>query len=96
MRVYALLLGVTLTAGYGYAAQMAVASLGAARQGEKAPVMVAEVARTEPLWYGGVLDPITVEARATGPVRVRIAPRLLIERPAARCAQSRQTSRAVL
>jgi hypothetical protein len=62
MRVYALLLGITLTAGYGYTADVAVSSLGAGRQ-----ALAAAVARHAledvpgAVWYGGVLDPVTVE-----------------------------------
>ncbi len=40
MRVYALLLGILLTTGYGYAAQIAVSSLGAGRQPATEPAAV--------------------------------------------------------
>ena len=64
MRVYAVLFGVLATAGSFYVAQVAVASAGfdrlaPAAQGT-APAPAGE------LWYGGMLDPITIEAsRAT-------------------------------
>ena len=55
MRVYALLLGIALTSGYGYAADVAMAS--------RKPVEPKPAASTGPVWYGGVLDPVIVEAR---------------------------------
>ena len=63
MRVYALALGVLITLGYGCLAQVAVQSsrrepaTGASRDGT-APA----VARLQPLWCGGTIAPITVEA----------------------------------
>src|SRR5207237_8635050 len=62
MRIYALLLGITLTTGYAAAAaELAVSSLDAGRQTQ------AHTAATIPasdapgaVWYGGVLDPLTV------------------------------------
>src|SRR5437867_12584676 len=65
MRVYALLLGILLTTGYGYAAQIAVSSLGPSRQ--TATVAAAATPASDALdgvWYGGVLDPVTVESRS--------------------------------
>jgi hypothetical protein len=55
MRLYALLLGVALTSGYGYAADVAVAS--------RKPVAPKPAAPKGPVWLGGVLDPVTVEVR---------------------------------
>ncbi len=62
MRVYALLLGITLTAGYGYTADVAVSSLSAGRQA-LAPPAAGRTLEDVPgaVWYGGVLDPVTVE-----------------------------------
>jgi len=67
MRVYALLLGILFTTGYGYAAQVAVSSLKAN------PATAVEPAATSPadgaldgVWYGGVLAPVTVESRTDG------------------------------
>jgi hypothetical protein len=63
MRIYALLLGTLLTTGYGAAAELAVTSLDTGRHTRGDPA-AAVPASTAPgaLWYGGVLDPITVEA----------------------------------
>ena len=67
MRIYAVLLGVLLTAGAAYVAQVAVASAGFERLASLAPGCRDPRAARE-LWYGGVLDPITIEAtRATSP-----------------------------
>ena len=54
MRLYAVLLGIALTTGYGYAAQVAVASVDPGRRAEVDPASM--------IWYGGSLDPITVES----------------------------------
>lgn len=62
MRMYALLLGVIFTSGYGYAAEVAVASAATGR--EPAPTPQAR-AVLDPVWYGGMLDPIVVESRGT-------------------------------
>src|SRR3989442_14063673 len=69
MRVYALLLGILFTTGYGYAAQIAVSSLKAN------PVTATEPAATLPaggaldgVWYGVVLAPVTVESRSDGTI----------------------------
>src|SRR5207253_1929335 len=67
MRVYALLLGILLTTGYGYAAQIAVSSLGAGRQPATEPATVVPATNSlDGVWYGGVLDPVTVESRSGG------------------------------
>src|SRR5712691_2926182 len=67
MRVYALLLGILLTTGYGYAAQIAVSSLGAGRQPATEPAAVVPATNSlDGVWYGGVLDPVTVESRSGG------------------------------
>lgn len=78
MRGYALLLGSLLTAGYGYAAQIAVASAGLARRGAAAFTADAPAGGGESgywldrVWYGGVLDPVTVEAPADAGARVTV------------------------
>lgn len=65
MRGYALLLGTCLTLGYGYAAQAAMIAdrNGVARRLSEA-VMRREAPAPQPLWYGGTLATITVEAIA--------------------------------
>src|SRR2546428_2487578 len=67
MRVYALLLAVILTTGYGYAAQVAVSSLGAGRHTATEPATAIPAGGAlDGVWYGGVLDPGTVESRSDG------------------------------
>jgi hypothetical protein len=72
MRVYALLLGILLTGAYGYAAQVAVASANPARHADATAVATGGAgAGSDQIWYGGVLDPITVESgRALAPPAV--------------------------
>jgi hypothetical protein len=84
MRVYALLLGITLTAGYGYTADVAVSSLGPGRHALVAPA-VAPTPDKGPgaVWYGGVLDPITVEIDGAAPTK-----RHVLSRPTVRCIES--------
>lgn len=66
MRVYATLLGVLITAGSGYLAQVAVRSAGFERLA--APVPKPEAPTFGEIWYGGVLAPVTIEvARPTNP-----------------------------
>lgn len=62
MRVYAVLLGVLVTAGAASLAQLAVASAGFERLAARSP-RGGDLGAAGELWYGGVLDPITVEAR---------------------------------
>jgi hypothetical protein len=83
MRMYALLLGVILTSGYGYAAQVAVASATAGREPGPDPEAAAVLGH---VWYGGTLDPIIVESRG----RARVAERghRLLERVTVRCADA--------
>ena len=89
MRVYALLLGILFTTAYGYAAQIAVSSLGA---GRTAPAPPAATTRTgeslDGVWYGGVLDPVTVESRSGGPRAAATQGRVL-SRPTVRCTEAR-------
>jgi len=90
MRVYALLLGIALTAGYGYAAQMAVSSLGAART-----IVTAPAATNPPgpsldgVWYGGVLDPVTVESSRS--TRAAAIGDRVLTRPTVRCVENHST-----
>jgi hypothetical protein len=84
MRIYALLFGIALTTGYGAAAQLAVSSLDAGRHapGKPAAAVPASGAPGD-VWYGGVLDPITVESsggNARGAAHARI-----LTRPTVRC-----------
>ena len=68
MRVYAVLFGVVVTAGSIYVAQLAVASAGFDRL---APAYASHSVAPAPageLWYGGMLDPITIEASRTPPL----------------------------
>jgi hypothetical protein len=69
MRLYALLLGMVVTGVYGYAAQVAVASANPTRYAAASPIATLGAGEGgDQLWYGGVLDPITVESgRATAP-----------------------------
>jgi hypothetical protein len=61
MRVYAVLLGVLLTAGSAYLAEVAVASAGFERLAGPSP-RSGDLTVGGELWYGGVIDPITIEA----------------------------------
>lgn len=62
MRIYTLLLGILLTLGVAFVAELAIDSAGTQ--------LAAELARDArhsdpqgPVWYGGMLAPITVQAR---------------------------------
>jgi hypothetical protein len=83
MRMYALLLGVILTSGYGYAAQVAVASAAAGREPASNPEAGAV---RDQVWYGGILDPIIVESRGTP--RVAGTEHRVLERLTLRCADA--------
>src|SRR2546428_11300251 len=88
MRVYALLLAVILTTGYGYAAQVAVSSLGAGRDTATEPATAIPAGGAlDGAWYGGVLDPVTVEARSDGPQAPATHGRVF-SRPTARCTEA--------
>ena len=86
MRIYALLLGVTFTSAYAYAAQVAVSSVGTNRHADSRPVAAAAADNaTDRIWYGGVLDPITVESGG-GPAKTSVVNKSrLLDRPAAHC-----------
>lgn len=84
MRVYALLLGITLTTGYGAAAELAVSSVDAGRQTRANPAAaLAPSAAPGAVWYGGVLDPITVESSVGDPHATAHA--RILSRPTVRC-----------
>ena len=88
MRVYALLLGILLTTGYGYAAQIAVSSLGAGRPTATEPeATIPTGGALDGVWYGGVLAPVTVESRSDG---TRAAAQgSIMSRPTVRCTEAR-------
>jgi hypothetical protein len=67
MRVYAILMGMVLTAGSAYLAQVAVGSAGFERLVGPSP-SPGNPAVARELWYGGVLDPITIEVSRATPV----------------------------
>lgn len=90
MRVYALLLGLVLTTGYGYAAQVAVSSAATARRLDVAPT--AGIGANDRLWYGGVIDPIIVESRG-GAAKTAVSQRRFRDRPTVRCIESAHSHR---
>jgi hypothetical protein len=94
MKVYAILLGLVLTLGSGYAADVAVSSVGAGTGVTGVPTRALNRG-PDTIWYGGVLDPITVEAPGNGPAQPA-ARRMLLNPPAAPCAQRSQISHAVI
>jgi len=88
MRAYALLLAVVLTTGYGYAAQVAVSSLGPGRQPATAPARAIPASGAlDGVWYGGVLDPVTVESRSDG-ARAAATQGKVLSRPTVRCSEA--------
>jgi len=92
MRVYALLLAVILTTGYGYAAQIAVSSLGAGRHTATEPAAAIPAGGAlDGVWYGGVLDPVTVESRSDGAQAAATQGRVL-SRPTVRCSEAHPSS----
>jgi hypothetical protein len=72
MRVYAVLMGMVLTAGSAYLAQVAVGAAGFERltvpSPSPSPSSSGDGAVARELWYGGVLDPVTIEAGRAPPV----------------------------
>lgn len=91
MRAYALLLGIALTVGYGYAAQVAVASAGFARRGDSALTAPPRAPDDgggywpDRVWYGGTLDPITVEASRDAPTSATVTRIPHLGRESVRC-----------
>jgi hypothetical protein len=91
MRVYALLLAVALTTGYGYAAQVAVSSLGPGREPATAPAgAIPASGALDGVWYGGVLDPVTVESRSDG-ARAATTQGKVLSRPTVRCTEAHRS-----
>jgi hypothetical protein len=84
MRIYALMLGVALTTGYGYAAHVAVSSLGTSHRSTLPVGAVTPDESRGQVWYGGVLDPITVESER-GPVAAKTR---IYSRPTVRCPEA--------
>ena len=66
MRLYAPVLGTLLTAGSAYLAQLAISSSGFERAWKVLHPHADPVA-LDLLWYGGVLDPITIETTLPAP-----------------------------
>lgn len=84
MRIYALLLGILLTTAYGAAAELAVTSLHSGRRAPaRSAVTIPASDALGAVWYGGVLDPITVESSARGSHAAAQAG--IISRPTVRC-----------
>ena len=84
MRIYALLFGILLTTGYGAAAELAVTSLDSGRQTRADPAAVLPATGAPgAVWYGGVLDPITVESSARDSHAAAQA--RIMSRPTVRC-----------
>ncbi|HVH68719.1 MAG TPA: hypothetical protein VM716_12700 [Gemmatimonadales bacterium] len=81
MRVYALLLGIVLTAGYTYPAEMAVDSLRTDRAVAHSKRPVVKDARGE-VWYGGVLAPVTVLADGSATPKHGVVSRQTVRCPA--------------
>ena len=74
MRVHAVVLGLLLTAGSAYVAQLAVASAGFERVSAPSPKSGDMLGPGE-LWYGGVIEPVTVEAMREASPAVVVAAR---------------------
>ncbi len=89
MRVYAVLLGIALTTGYGYAAQVAITSVSGERTSKTtASRQPAAADALDTIWYGGVLDPIVVEARGGPSAGTVLAKAPLQEGRTVRCGQT--------
>jgi hypothetical protein len=92
MRIYALLLAIALTTGYGYAAQLAVSSVGSSRRAPAEPAATTPPGHaTGELWYGGVLDPVTVESERGGGQAVA-GKHGVVSRHTLRCTDAAQSS----
>jgi hypothetical protein len=93
MRAYAMLLGLALTTASGYAAQVAVSSVGTGRLEPATSAATVEPRdRLDAVWYGGVLDPVTIEAKGDSPSKTAAARRLLLDRSGAACPRSTRYS----
>lgn len=92
MRTYALILGILLTSGYGYAAQVAVSSAAKLRPTDPAPAAAA--VEPGPLYYGGMIDPIVVESAPGGSgAKPELSQRRLLGRPTLRCVDTARPPR---
>jgi hypothetical protein len=79
MRVYALLLGLVLTTGYVYAAQVAVSSANAGASHGRVAVPTSRAdEKPGPIWYGGTLELVTVEAKADARAGAKARKRLIL------------------
>ncbi|HEY6208009.1 MAG TPA: hypothetical protein VIW28_03055 [Gemmatimonadales bacterium] len=83
MRMYAVVLGIGLTTFYGYAGQVAVASLHAVPNEASHPAPRHRAHEVDRVWYGGTLAPVVVEA-----TRARLAH----GRPTVRCHEPSQAA----
>ncbi len=92
MRKYAVLLGMGLTAVYGYVGQVAVASLDPAPK-RPAPAASARAKVLDAVWYGGTLPPVVVEATKAGSGKNTVVRGLIDARPSVRCFQASQPAR---
>jgi hypothetical protein len=96
MKAYALLLGMVLTLGSGYAAEVAVSSVGAGSGVSGVGARSGGLRRgPDTIWYGGVLDPITVEVPGDTPNKPA-ARRMLVDPSVTPCSQRSQAYRAVI
>jgi len=83
MRIYALLVGILLTTAYGATAELAVSSVETGRKTGITPAAVLPASGAPgAVWYGGVLDPITVES--SGDAHTAATARI-VSRPTVRC-----------
>jgi len=94
MRIYALLVGILLTTAYGATAELAVSSVETGRKTASTPAAVLPASGAPgAVWYGGVLDPITVES--SGDARAAATARI-VTRPTVRCVSAdRSTFRSI-
>src|SRR5207302_5048596 len=74
-----------------YPARFAVSSLGAGRRPATEPATVVPATNSlDGVWYGGVLDPVTVESRSGG-ARVSASQGKVLSRPTVRCSEAHPT-----
>ena len=80
MRAYALLLGVLLTVGSAAVAELALQSVNPQRGGRPWR-RVAPAAESDPVWNGGVIDAITIDARGAAPAAASISEVIRLQGP---------------
>jgi hypothetical protein len=80
MRAYALLLGVLLTVGSAAVAELALESVRPPRGGRPWR-RVTTAAASGPVWNGGVIDAITIDARGVAPGAAPISEVIRLEGP---------------